>query len=167
MVARLLGGGTPRLRAPWIYLVRDQLHASAGGGRGGREVGRGRWRGREGAQHRVLGRVLGVRARPVGQSHRTGGERRSLHHRGGLQGDTRQLARRWRYPGRSRVTAGPPPWESRVMEIFETPLPGIGVRYEFTSELGDHVGVVVRRDGCLLYTSPSPRDGLLPRMPSS
>ena len=33
------------------------------------------------------------------------------------------------------------------MEIFETPLPGIGVRYEFTSESGDHVGVVVRRDG--------------------
>lgn len=33
------------------------------------------------------------------------------------------------------------------MEIFETPLPGIGVRYEFTSELGDHIGVVVRRDG--------------------
>ena len=24
-----------------------------------------------------------------------------------------------------------------------------------------------RRDGCLLYTSPSPRDGLLSRMPSS
>jgi TrkA domain protein len=33
------------------------------------------------------------------------------------------------------------------MEIYETPLPGIGVRYEFTSEVGDHVGVVVRRDG--------------------
>jgi TrkA domain protein len=33
------------------------------------------------------------------------------------------------------------------MEIFETPLPGIGVRYEFTAEGGDHVGVVVRRDG--------------------
>ncbi len=33
------------------------------------------------------------------------------------------------------------------MEIYETPLPGIGVRYEFTSELGDHVGVVIRRDG--------------------
>jgi TrkA domain protein len=33
------------------------------------------------------------------------------------------------------------------MEIYETPLPGIGVRYEFTSESGDHVGVVVRRDG--------------------
>lgn len=33
------------------------------------------------------------------------------------------------------------------MEIFETPLPGVGVRYEFTAESGDHVGVVVRRDG--------------------
>jgi TrkA domain protein len=33
------------------------------------------------------------------------------------------------------------------MDINETPLPGIGVRYEFTSESGDHVGVVVRRDG--------------------
>lgn len=33
------------------------------------------------------------------------------------------------------------------MEIFETPLPGIGVRYEFTAESGDRVGVVVRRDG--------------------
>lgn len=33
------------------------------------------------------------------------------------------------------------------MEIFETPLPGVGVRYEFTSESGDQVGVVVRRDG--------------------
>ena len=26
---------------------------------------------------------------------------------------------------------------------------------------------VIRSDGCLLYTSPSPRDGLLSRMPSS
>lgn len=33
------------------------------------------------------------------------------------------------------------------MDIYETPLPGIGVRYEFTSESGDHVGVIVRRDG--------------------
>ena len=33
------------------------------------------------------------------------------------------------------------------MDIYETPLPGIGVRYEFQSESGDHVGVVVRRDG--------------------
>ena len=33
------------------------------------------------------------------------------------------------------------------MEIYETPLPGIGVRYEFDAETGDRVGVVVRRDG--------------------
>jgi TrkA domain protein len=33
------------------------------------------------------------------------------------------------------------------MDIYETPLPGIGVRYEFQAEGGDHVGVVVRRDG--------------------
>lgn len=33
------------------------------------------------------------------------------------------------------------------MEIFETPLPGIGVRYEFTAGSGEQVGVVVKRDG--------------------
>jgi TrkA domain protein len=33
------------------------------------------------------------------------------------------------------------------MEVFETPLPGVGVRYEFATEGGDHIGVVVRRDG--------------------
>jgi TrkA domain protein len=33
------------------------------------------------------------------------------------------------------------------MEIFETPLPGLGVRYEFTTEADDHLAVVVRRDG--------------------
>ncbi len=33
------------------------------------------------------------------------------------------------------------------MEIFETPLPGLGVRYEFTTAADDRLGVVVRRDG--------------------
>lgn len=33
------------------------------------------------------------------------------------------------------------------MEMFETRLPGMGVRYEFTTESGARVGVVVRRDG--------------------
>lgn len=33
------------------------------------------------------------------------------------------------------------------MEVFETRLPGIGVRYEFTTSAQDRVGVVVRRDG--------------------
>lgn len=32
------------------------------------------------------------------------------------------------------------------MDVFETPLPGLGVRYEFTTTKGDHLGVVVRRD---------------------
>ena len=29
------------------------------------------------------------------------------------------------------------------------------------------MGLILERSGCLLYTSPSPRDGLLSRMPSS
>jgi|SRR5919106_1384169 TrkA domain protein len=33
------------------------------------------------------------------------------------------------------------------MEVFETPLPGIGVRHEFTTKSGERVGVVTRRDG--------------------
>lgn len=33
------------------------------------------------------------------------------------------------------------------MEIFETPLPGIGIRYEFATNAGRRVGVVVHRDG--------------------
>ncbi len=33
------------------------------------------------------------------------------------------------------------------MEIFETPLPGIGIRYEFDTQAGRHLGVLVHRDG--------------------
>lgn len=33
------------------------------------------------------------------------------------------------------------------MEIFETPLPGLGIRYEMTLANGEHIGVVVLRDG--------------------
>ena len=36
----------------------------------------------------------------------------------------------------------------------------------FEAKLGE-VTVILGRNGCLLYTSPSPRDGLLSRMPSS
>lgn len=32
------------------------------------------------------------------------------------------------------------------MEVFETPLPGVGSRYEFTTEAGDRVGIVAHRD---------------------
>lgn len=45
------------------------------------------------------------------------------------------------------------------MELFETPLPGVGVRYEFTSAAGDRVGVIVRRDArreLLLYDEADP-----------
>ena len=34
-----------------------------------------------------------------------------------------------------------------VVEIFETPLPGIGVRYEFDTELGRRIGILIHRDG--------------------
>ena len=33
------------------------------------------------------------------------------------------------------------------MEIFEIKVPGIGVRYDFTTEAGDRAGIVIRRDG--------------------
>lgn len=33
------------------------------------------------------------------------------------------------------------------MEIFETALPGVGVRYEFDTDRGRRVGVLVHRDG--------------------
>lgn len=32
------------------------------------------------------------------------------------------------------------------MEVFETPLPGVGSRYEFTTEAGEHLAIVARRD---------------------
>lgn len=48
------------------------------------------------------------------------------------------------------------------MEVIETRLPGLGVRYEFTTEAGDHLGVVVRRDGrreLVLYDPEDPDAG--------
>ena len=45
------------------------------------------------------------------------------------------------------------------MEVFETPLPGVGVRYEFTTSAEDRIGVVVRRDGrreLVLYDDVDP-----------
>ena len=34
-----------------------------------------------------------------------------------------------------------------MAEVYETKLPGVGVRHEFTTESGDRVGVVVHRSG--------------------
>jgi len=45
------------------------------------------------------------------------------------------------------------------VELFETPLPGVGVRYEFTSAAGDRLGVIVRRDArreLVLYDERDP-----------
>jgi TrkA domain protein len=45
------------------------------------------------------------------------------------------------------------------VELFETPLPGVGVRFEFTSAAGDRLGVIVRRDSrreLLLYDEKDP-----------
>ena len=46
----------------------------------------------------------------------------------------------------------------RDIEIFETAISDIDMQLEAGSEV---------INDCLLYTSPSPRDGLLSRMPSS
>ena len=45
--------------------------------------------------------------------------------------------------------------------------PAAGANMPFTSAIRVGTGRVVFLAGCLLYTSPSPRDGLLSRMPSS
>ncbi len=45
------------------------------------------------------------------------------------------------------------------MEVFETRLPGIGIRYEFVTAARDRVGVLVRRDGrreLMLYDEQDP-----------
>jgi TrkA domain protein len=45
------------------------------------------------------------------------------------------------------------------MEVFETPLPGIGVRYEFMTGDRERLGVITRRDGrreLLLYDRDDP-----------
>ena len=53
------------------------------------------------------------------------------------------------------------PKASRRVEVYGNSLPG--------PEAGSFQEEVIKlyQDGCLLYTSPSPRDGLLSRMPSS
>jgi len=45
------------------------------------------------------------------------------------------------------------------MELFESVIPGVGVRFEFTTASGDHIGVIVRRDArrdMLLYDERDP-----------
>ena len=54
------------------------------------------------------------------------------------------------------------------MKGLEEDLTAFGIKFEGWREAARKVGRWFRRvKGCLLYTSPSPRDGLLSRMPSS
>jgi TrkA domain protein len=50
-------------------------------------------------------------------------------------------------PQLSFVVRGASVRQTVVMEIFETSLPGIGVRYEFDTSRGRRIGVLVHRDG--------------------
>mgnify|MGYP003375999021 CR=1 FL=1 len=52
-----------------------------------------------------------------------------------------------------------------VQWSFDQDRGGAGV--EQVGPVGVELGALVEGGGCLLYTSPSPRDGLLSRMPSS
>ena len=51
--------------------------------------------------------------------------------------------------------------------LIGIPTRGIPLTEVLEKELFSRTGLRVRKGTCLLYTSPSPRDGLLSRMPSS
>ena len=53
--------------------------------------------------------------------------------------------------------------EAQLVDLVE--LEGCGGDFAREAAVGAHLRIVA--DACLLYTSPSPRDGLLSRMPSS
>ena len=79
------------------------------------------------------------------------------------------------------VAAGPPPTPERTAQLRQV---AQDLEASFLAEMLRHAGAGAARDtygggvgeeqfssflrnDCLLYTSPSPRDGLLSRMPSS
>jgi hypothetical protein len=43
----------------------------------------------------------------------------------------------------NRIDSFHPPWRAEPREVFETALPGVGIRYDFTREDGDRLGVVL------------------------
>ena len=53
------------------------------------------------------------------------------------------------------------PTVRRLVRLLDERWPGLG------EQLTDGMAVAINGEICLLYTSPSPRDGLLSRMPSS
>ena len=50
--------------------------------------------------------------------------------------------------------------------LCATGVKGVAASYPFVPGI-DAVGTVTKSNSCLLYTSPSPRDGRISRMPSS
>ena len=85
------------------------------------------------------------------------------------QGDTLRTIKRRIKEGMNRISWNP---DAKGVDFprRETPkeksepggMPLLPGTYKMVFELGDH-----KDSTCLLYTSPSPRDGLLSRMPSS
>ena len=55
---------------------------------------------------------------------------------------------------------------ARIVAVETGCCPHTAIREDITANL-DAIADLEEREGCLLYTSPSPRDGLLSRMPSS
>ena len=57
--------------------------------------------------------------------------------------------------------------EPTALNFTETGYTAFGLTYEDTCKMSQEDPEVTEFYACLLYTSPSPRDGLLSRMPSS
>ena len=89
-------------------------------------------------------------------------------------GGTGDLARRKILPGLyRRFASGQMPEHARIIGAARTDMDDAGYRQMISDAIDEFGGdldksqVPAFLDNCLLYTSPSPRDGLLSRMPSS
>ena len=76
-------------------------------------------------------------------------------------------------PGGAILPAYDPLYDSPIRHVLVRHEQGAGHMAEGYAQATGELGVVIATSGpgatnlCLLYTSPSPRDGLLSRMPSS